>query len=78
VADGDLDRVEIVWLPRPLQPGLLPYILSTLRVQAAQQFAEDIWFYQRENENVVAVGLNHLDEVLETFGLELPAGLAGG
>ena len=48
-----------------------------LRWQLAQQFAEDIWFYRRDNGDVVGIGLNHVDEVPAALDLALPAGIAG-
>lgn len=76
--NGDVDRVEVVWAPKPVFPGLPSYFPSALRVELAQQFAEDIWLFRREGGEVVGVGLNHLDEILSGYGLALPAGVMGG
>jgi hypothetical protein len=70
---GDVDRVEIVWAPKSVLPGLPPFFPSALRVELAQHFAEDIWLYGRDDGALVGFGLNHLDELLEEFGLELPS-----
>jgi hypothetical protein len=75
---GDVDRVEVVWESKPVAPGLQSYFPSALQVELAQQFAEDIWFYRQKSGEVVGIGVNHLDEIVEEFGLELPTQFKAG
>jgi hypothetical protein len=74
--DGDVDRVEVTWSPKPMLESLPDYFPSALTVRPAQQFAEDIWFYRQENGDLVGVGVNHLDEILKDFRLQLPRGMS--
>lgn len=75
---GDVDRVEVVWSPKSVLPGLPSFFPSALRVELAQHFAEDIWLYGQEDGALVGLGLNHLDEVLAEFSLVLPTELLIG
>lgn len=67
---ANVDRVEVVWVDKPVDPNLPGYFPSELDIELAQYFAEDIWFYG-ENE-VYAIGINHLDKTLADYGLQLP------
>lgn len=68
-----MDRVEVTWVNKPVDPRLPSYFPSDLQIELAQYFAEDIWFY-RDNE-VYAIGINHLDQTLDAYGLQLPTTL---
>ena len=70
---ANVDRVEVVWMSKPMDPNLPSYFPSDLGIELAQYFAEDIWYY-RENK-VYAIGINHLDQTLNDYGLQLPEGL---
>jgi len=72
---GDVDRIEVTWLSKPVHPKLPSYFSSALDVVLAQNFAEDIWFYRVDDGAVVAFGLNHLNRILAEFKLRLPPGL---
>lgn len=67
---ANVNRVEITWVYSPVDPNLPGYFPSDLEIELAQYFAEDIWFY-RENQ-VYAIGINHLDTTLTDYGLRLP------
>lgn len=67
---ANMNRVEVVWMDKPVDPNLPSYFPSDLGIEMAQYFAEDIWFY-RENE-VYAIGINYLDRTLNDYGLRLP------
>jgi len=70
---ANVDRVEVTWVHKPVDPNLRSYFPSDLEIELAQYFAEDIWFY-RENQ-VYAIGINHLDNTLNEYGLQLPKSL---
>lgn len=70
---ANVDRVEVTWVHKPVDPNLPGYFPSDLKIELAQYFAEDIWFY-RENQ-VYAIGINHLDKTLNDYGLRLPKNL---
>jgi len=70
---ANVARVEVTWVHKPVDPRLPAYFPSDLEIELAQYFAEDIWFY-RENE-VYAIGINHLDNTLNDHGLRLPNNL---
>ena len=69
----NVDRVEVVWVDKPVDPRLPSYFPSDLDVEMAQYFAEDIWFYSESG--VYAIGINHLDQTLANYGLQLPESL---
>lgn len=69
---GDVDRVEVTWLRKPVVEGLPAYYPSALDIELAQFFAEDVWYYRQDNGLAFAIGINHLDETLASYGLELP------
>lgn len=70
---ANVDRVEVTWMRKPMDPQLPSYFPSDLKIELAQYFAEDIWFY-RENE-VYAIGINHLDKMLSDYDLRLSKSL---
>ena len=70
---ANVDRVEVTWVNKPMDPNLPSHFPSDLKIELAQYFAEDIWFY-RENE-VYAIGINHLDKTLSDYDLRLPKSL---
>jgi len=69
----NVDRVEVVWVDKPVDPNLPGYFPSDLDIELAQYFAEDIWFYGESG--VYAIGINHLDKTLADYGLQLPESL---
>lgn len=73
---GDVDRVEVVWEPRPVIAELPSHFPSMLQVEIAQQFAEDIWFYRKDG-SVAGIVINHLDSILDAFHLDLPPAIGG-
>lgn len=68
-----VDRVEVTWLNKPLDPNLPAYFPSALDLELAQYFAEDIWFYR--DDEACGIGINHLDKTLVDYDLRLPDGL---
>ena len=69
----NVERVEVVWVDKPVDPRLPSYFPSDLDIELAQYFAEDIWFYSESG--VYAIGINHLDNTLANYGLQLPESL---
>jgi hypothetical protein len=69
----NVDRVEVVWVNKPVDPNLPSYFPSDLDIELAQYFAEDIWFYGESG--VYAIGINHLDKTLADYDLQLPESL---
>ena len=67
---ANVDRVEVVWVNKPVDPNLPSYFPSDLSIELAQYFAEDIWFYR--DDQVYAIGINYLDQTLNDHGLRLP------
>ena len=66
---ANVDRVEVTWVDKPVDPRLPGYFPSDLHLELAQYFAEDIWFYREDQ--VYAIGINHLDQSLADYGLQL-------
>jgi hypothetical protein len=69
----NVDRVEVVWVNKPVHPNLPSYFPSDLDIGLAQYFAEDIWVYGESG--VYAIGINHLDKTLADYDLQLPESL---
>lgn len=69
----NVDRVEVVWVDKPVDPRLPSYFPSDLDIGLAQYFAEDIWFYSESG--VYAIGINHLNTTLADYDLQLPESL---
>ena len=70
---ANVDRVEVTWVNKPVNPNLPGYFPSDLKIELAQYFAEDIWFCREDQ--FYAVGINHVDETLTDYGLRLPKSL---
>lgn len=73
-ANGGLnvDRVEVTWVDKPVDPRMPSYFPSGFEIEFAQYFAEDIWFYREDDKQVYAIGVNYLNQTLEGYGLQLP------
>ena len=69
---GDVARVEVTWVNKPVNPHLPSHFPSAFELELAQFFAEDIWFYREDDKQPYAVGVNHLDSTLSAYGLQLP------
>ncbi len=69
---GNTARVEVTWINKPVNAKLPSYFPSAFEIELAQYFAEDIWFYREDNQQVYAIGINYLDETLEGYDLQLP------
>ena len=72
---GDVARVEVTWVKKPVHEELPSYFPSAFEIELAQYFAEDIWFYREDNKQVYAIGFNHLQATLDVYDLKLPMGL---
>lgn len=72
---GDVARVEVTWVNKPVDARLPGYFPSAFELELAQYFAEDIWFYRDDDKQAYAIGVNHLDKTLDGYGLQLPKGL---
>jgi hypothetical protein len=71
---GNVDRVEVTWVNKPVNAKLPSYFPSAFGIELAQYFAEDIWFYREDDKRVYAIGVNYLDKTLDDYGLQLPKG----
>jgi hypothetical protein len=69
---GNVDRIEVTWVNKPVDARLPGYFPSAFGVELAQYFAEDIWFYREDDRRVYAIGVNYLDQTLDAYGLQLP------
>jgi hypothetical protein len=70
----NVDRVEVTWVNKSVDPRMPSYFPSAFEIELAQYFAEDLWFYREDDKQVYAIGVNHLDQTLEGYGLQLPGG----
>jgi hypothetical protein len=71
----NVDRVEVTWVNKPVDPRMPSYFPSAFEIELAQYFAEDLWFYREDDKQVYAIGVTYLDNTLETYGLQLPGAI---
>ena len=73
--NGDTARIEVSWINKPVNDKLPSYFPSAFDIELAQYFAEDIWFYRQDNNQIFGVGINYLDKTLADYDLQLPENL---